>query len=348
MPQMQRDRWRGGYLAREALRNVFDIRSRMFALVVLALLAGVGTAAYSAWESSLFQSQLLQDAKAGRNVLQFSSTTPSQPVHISRQSCEELTRIPGVIRAGILVPVGTLAFPGVGADLPTFSASQTLFPELKRVDVIVGDQLKRATASFNILMPDTTIETAIVGATQPVGIDVNSSVVTALSPSTTSGDQCLVVLSKYVNQNSMQPVLSAGLRVSGGAVQGQSQYRGEQNPIFAFLNRPGQFLPLLLGVFGGLAAGIFNRLRGSELAAYRLSGTSVRSLEIILTLEQAALAGTFIASSVGGSVVLFRYEFDIGAVGFFEIAAGCAWVVVASLTGIDVAFRRPTSLANER
>jgi hypothetical protein len=348
MQQMQRDRWRGGFLAREALRNIFDLRSRMFALVILALLAGVGAAAYSAWESNLFQDQLLQNAREGRNILEFVSATPNHQVRISRKSCETLTQIPGVERAGLLQSEGTRDFPGVGADLPTLSASLTLFPQLRKDDVIVGDDLKHAAGSFSILMPDGTVRKAAVGVTEPIGIDVNSSLVTALNPTITSGGSCLVVLSPYANENDIQPTLSASLRVNGGAIQGQSQYPSQQDPIAAFLARPGQYLPLLLGAFGGLAAGIFNRLRGSEFAAYRLSGTSVRSLAILLTLEQIVLAGVFIATSLASSIVLFRYEFEPDAFGAFEFAAGCLWIVVAIATSLDVGTRRPTSLANER
>jgi hypothetical protein len=324
------------------------VRSRSFALVILAVLGGLGAAAYSAWDANSFQSQLLQDSQAGRNVVEISSANPVRPVAISRASCDALSKLSSVSRSGLLEPEGTFSYPGIGADISTFAASSTLFPTLQRNDLLVGDELKRARGSFRALMPNGSTAKASVNPPQPAGIDVNSSVVTAIGPLVISGPTCVVDFSAYTSANMMTPVLMSELVATGGPLEAQSEYTSTANPVSAFLARPGQFLPLLIGIFGGLAAGVVNRLRGSEFATYRLSGTSARSLAIIVTLEQVSLSGVFVAAAVGGSTVLSRYGGLGYATGLFELAAGGAWIVFAVAACMDVVFRRPVKLANER
>lgn len=97
---MQRDRWRFGPFVREAVRNVFDVRAKLFPALVLAVLAGSGLATISAIEASGLQAQLADLQLDGRLVYNYTRRTPrfrsiSTANHARHSRCRKVSNGPG-------------------------------------------------------------------------------------------------------------------------------------------------------------------------------------------------------------------------------------------------------------
>ena len=345
---MQRDRWAAGQLAREACRNVFDLRSRLFFLLGLAALMGALIPIYAAVQSTQLRAQLSQDALRGRNILVFAALNADSPVEISRASCERLSSSPDVVRAGVLLPLPTRNFLQLGAVIPVAAASSTLLPELARFGALVGSALRPTGPAFSLLMPDGGIQSAIVNNPQPDVIGTNSNVVVGLPPAVTSTPRCIVVLTPTAIEAEAVPQLRAQLQSTGGAVSAQQEFTESRSPIALFLGRPDQFLPLLLALAGALSAGMLNRLRTAEWAAYRMSGTSARSLAIIMLCEQSALAGCLGLAATLATLVLAPVLISPVATIGMALAAAALWVGVGTFASVQICWRKPTSLAKDR
>lgn len=345
---MQRDGWSLAHLAREACRNVFDLRSKMFALVGCAVLIGTVIPIYAAMQSQQFQAQLADDAAKGRNVVEFSALDPTFPVSISRASCEALAQNPDVDRAGILRSQPSGDFLQLGSLVPIAEASSTLMPELSRFGALVGHALRGAGPVFNLVMPDGSNHQAIVAPLQSDAIGTNSDVVVGLPTQVTDAPRCLAVLAPTARESEVAPRLVAALRSTGGSLSAQQQFTESRDPITVYLARPEQYLPLLLALAGGLAAGTMNRLRSGEWAAYRMSGTAPRSVGIIMLLEQAALAGCLAISSAVTALIFAPRLLSPTSTQGWALAAAALWVIAATLASADISLKKPTNLAKDR
>jgi len=91
-----------------------------------------------------------------------------------------------------------------------------------------------------------------------------------------------------------------------------------------------------------------NRLRTGEWAAYRMSGTSSRSLALIQLIEQFAIAGCLVLATALASVALTPSLIAPAATLLIGVASGALWMMIATLIGIDLPFRKPTDLAKDR
>jgi hypothetical protein len=320
----------------------------MFGLAVFAVLAGTGIAMFGAYESNLLKAELAHDALQGRNITILSSANPNHQVSISRASCEGLTRMPGVLRAGLMVSEGTYDLPQVGRGLPMLGASAELFPQLLNSDVLVGTDLRPRDTPFTIALPDGLIGRAITATRQPVGLDTNSSVVTGLVPAMTSGPTCYVIFDQFAKIHTGEIAVASAVQATGGAVAARVVFTDTINPITSYANRATRYLPLLLGLCGGVIGGILNRVRGSEMATYRLAGSSPRSVALILILEQAFLAGIMLSCAIATTILTGKYLVSGFAAELELISGACLWICVAAAMAADIPFRRPTSLANER
>lgn len=349
-PRVRLDNWRGIHLAREANKNVLVWRSRLQPLVFFAVLAGVAATLFGAYESTSLLHRLEEQKESGRNILVFSAADTNRPVSIDRRSCETLTNSSAVERAGIVEREGLFDFLQIGPDVPVLSASSSLFPLLNTNDAIVGSALVpdvQAGVPYRLGLSANILE-AQVASKQAVGIDTNSAVVVALPPRVRSGSTCVVVLHDLTSVDRNLSQLSAQLQSSGGPLAATQMFNDTSDPIEDFINRSGRLLPSLLGLLGGVAAGILNRLRSGELAAYRLSGTSARSLYVLLLLEQALLAGLMVLSASLAIAALHPYFLSPASTLMSSFAAGCVWLIVAVLMTIDVPMRKPPDLAKDR
>lgn len=346
---MQRDQWRIGQLIREAVKNVFAPRSRLYGLVLLAVAIGVAVPLYSAWESTQLTDRLQRESLLGRNVLVVAAVDKAhRPASIDRRSCEAVASDDDVIAAGITEPEGPADFPQIGAGIPVLAVSTTLLPQLEQHGAIVGSALRSGGGAFELLMPQGIAEKAIVGSKEPEAIGTNSAVAVNLAPDVTSSSTCDVVLSATANALDASNRIVSELRSTGGPIIATQSFSEPEDPIKVFENRPEQFLPLLLALAVALSAGTLNRLRTGEWAAYRMSGTSPRSLFVVITLEQTALAGTMATVAAATTLAVGGYLIAPVAPVLFAGAGAALWIIGATLMSFDLPLRKPTSLAKDR
>lgn len=342
------DAWTLTALAREATRNVFVRHSRLFALVIVAMVAGIGSSLFMAYESNALREQLATLDAQGRNVISFAAApSASGPSQISRRSCENLSVARGVVRAGLLESGPRTPVVQLGQPVSTVRASTTLFPALLEHEALIGSVLLRPQRDSLIETGLGTLD-AYPATVQPTGVGTNSSLVLPLSPSAIAGAQCVVVLKPSAAASEQIPILAAQLVVSGQPVAGKQATAQSVDPIALYLSRTSRYLPLLLGLACALAAALRNYLRAGEFAAYRLSGTSARSLGMIIFFEQAIVAGTGLVS--GTAVLLTVHNYVISSRGSFAwLSAGFTlWVAVACIASLPVVLRGAVAMSKDR
>lgn len=344
-------RWRPALLAREAARNVLDPGSRHVALTAAALVLGVGLSTLLAGEWQAFLADLDDLRSQGRNVVVITPAETGGPAAISVESCSGLAQLNGVLRAGSARDAGSVDFVQLGPSTPIVEVSLDLLPSLRTTAAVVGASLASypGPLDLGVTGTDTTLS-AVVAAPEPSGMaGLNSSVAVPLPSTATATDTCIVELSRFADVTSMSADLLASVDVSGGEVAATPLLRESYDVVAAYRARPARAVPLILGTLGGLAAIALTLARGSELAAYRLSGTSRADLAALLSLEQVLVAGALVASaSLGlaahtltGSVVQVD---DV----LWTAAAGLVWIVVAAAGSALVLRRSPADLARDR
>jgi hypothetical protein len=206
---MQRDSWSGALLAREAALNVFSPTSRLYPLLLLAVIAAVGLPLFSLSQAQQLHQELAVDALAGRNLVELTSLDQNVPARISRASCEGLTEDPDVVAAGIETQLGGADFVQLGTRVPVIGISPNLLPALKYAEVVVGSALAHPPGPHWLLMPDGTRARAKIGVPTPDAIGTNSAVAVTLPPSVRWASECTVIFSPLANAT------SAGDRVAG-------------------------------------------------------------------------------------------------------------------------------------
>jgi len=346
---MQRDRWPFSLLAREATKNLFSRSSRLLPVLLFAIAGGLGQTIFLAGEAQSFRAQLSTLALSGRNVIEFASPDQSSPSKIERSSCEHLATEPGVERAGLIMDSRRATFLQFGPAVPIELASASLFPELHTYPVVVGKALTTSRGPIDVADPDMTgVTRGVVGQAAPRGLDTDSAIVYALGPDIQMGSRCVAILSPESQATTMARLLQGELRTSGGAVVSHVLLQLPVDPVVAFLDRPERFAPLLFGLVGGVLGGLINRLRASELATYRLAGTSPRSLLVLLAVEQGLIAGALFSSATLASIGLFRYSLDVWLPILWSIASGALWMTSCALLSATVALRDPAVLAKDR
>ncbi|QDB80566.1 hypothetical protein FE251_15210 [Georgenia wutianyii] len=120
------------------------------------------------------------------------------------------------------------------------------------------------------------------------------------------------------------------------------------DPALNYLERLSRWLPLLLGLLGAIATAIVTRLRSSELAVYRMSGTSPTSLMTLLTLETLLIAGIAALSAATAPLALPAHYIDPAVPVLWGIGLAGTWAVVTLAMSLDLAVRHPSDLAKDR
>jgi hypothetical protein len=120
------------------------------------------------------------------------------------------------------------------------------------------------------------------------------------------------------------------------------------DPIAQFLARIDRLLPIALGLVGGAAMVISLRLHASEIAVYRLAGTSSTCLLILLALHAALVAGVGVLAATAAAVVLACFYPDPSVPILWSLAMGAVATTTVVAFTADLAFRRPTDLAKDR
>ena len=345
---MQCDRWHLGLLAREAGCNVFGPGARMLPVLALAVLVGAGSSAYLALETQTLRQEVLDLAADGRNVLVFSTVDDEAPARIDRASCEALAGQRGIHHAGILETAGPLnVLPG-RTRVPSQRASSTLFPQLTGADLLVGRTLSdRGDRPFTV-RAGSDLATAVHAAPHPEDLGTGFSITLPPRPSDTTTERCAVVLDELSDADAALPAVAAQLQVTGNPIAGTELLTATNDPAADYLQRPGRWLPLLLGLLGAVATAITTRLRASEIAVYRMSGTSPVSVITLLTIEVLLLTGTAALSAAAASVALSGHYLDPAVPVLWGLALAGIWALGAVAASLDLAVRRPNDLAKDR
>jgi len=320
----------------------------MFPVLALAVLAGSGSSAFILVETESLRKEVQALADDGHNVLTFSALKPEEPTLISRASCEALATQSGVRAAGVLEPERELNVLPVGNRLPAQRASITLFPELKDADLLVGPKLSdHASGGFVVRIGDEPAK-AVVAEPHAEGLGTGFGITLPPRASASTSEHCVVILDPFADAQTTRDALAAQLHTSGNAVTSTELLVPTNDPVDTYLKRPSRWLPLLLGALGALATAISTRLRASEIAVYRMSGTSATSVVSLLTVEALLIAGTAAASAATASAVLAKGHLDATVPVVWGLAMAGVWTLTSIVASLDLAVRSPNDLAKDR
>ena len=367
--------WRITALLREALLNILGRGSRQVVLVAVAVALGLAPALGSAFVENELRRDDLAREQAGQGVLQIGSVSDSDEARISRTSCEALTGRSEVRRAGVIVPLDREAFVQTGRA-PTALVSTTLLPALAGVDAVVGRDLAGGEVAMGAgadvpadgagdavamagaeapwwLASGDRVVSARVGGVEPRGIDLGSVVSFALPADVDRASVCIVEMEPPLVSGSaagdVGPELVAALETEGADVRAFPVESGGTSLREVWSASPARAFPAGSGVVGALVAGLVLMLRSSEIAAYRLSGTSARSLLRLLFLEQVVLAGCLVSAAGAGFAVLALAGAAPPPSGLlWVVLGGVVWLMVAGVPAVVVACRNPVRLARDR
>jgi hypothetical protein len=344
-----RPSWRIGDLVREAVLDTFSVGGRSILALVAAVAISSATAAWAVWETRMFDQTLIELGDRGRNVVVISSAMPDVAASISRGSCESLIDLPGVLRAGVVVQEGRDDVFPFGVDIPLYRVSSTLMPELADAEAVVGSAVadQPGGSAQRISIGDIAVE-AVVGERQPTGVDVNSGVSLPASVNQADAENCFVVLDRRADVTSWAPSLVSELKSSGPPLGAIAVLQEPTDARQAYLDRATRFIPLAAGTFVGILFGLLTISRASELATYRLSGTSARDLLVMLSMQSLLVGGIVSASAAVASTPLSPIGADPSVIAMRAIEMGAIAAVVSSLLASSVALRRPTDLAKDR
>lgn len=341
-----RVRWRAGPLVREASLNVFLGGGGLHLLAGFALVTGAAVGVALAGQAMTIEAELMSLRSEGRGVVVFTTADRDIEVHIDRMTCEGLAARSDVERAGILVDTGRHDLATVGRDVVVFQASTSLAPALSTVDALVGDKLGYPHGQRRLNLDGHSVSAVVDDSGVPTtGMD--SAVTVALPPAVVSGDECVVLLVPWARTQEVAAEAAATLRAEGGPVSAYAALREPVDVISRHTDRPERLLPVLAGLVGAVLTAIVTATRSSQLAAYRLSGTSCTQLLVLLWLEGALLAGLFAASGVLAAILLLGIGPSAAAGAVWILAGATVWVGLGSLAWPS-AVRNPIHLAKDR
>ena len=338
--------WPLRFLAREAVKNVTGMRSRLLPYAIFALLAGCLTAIAFTAQWLHFEESIAQLQQKGRSVYLVEASSDEHPVSIERSSCERLGELPTVERAGMIVNLGRGPVAPLGGSVPILGASTTLLPELQDGRALVGSAIS-PDRFVGFLDTGDDVLPASTGTMQPAGIDTNSAVTVPLSATTVDGTQCIVEMDWRATPQDVS-VAAAALRADGGNITAVPAYRESSSAIDVFLDRTERWLPILVGLLGGLATSLAVRSRRGELAAYLFGGASPRAVATLVTLECVFIGGIAVTSGVLTMLALSTFTAAPAAGALAVLALGAVWVASALPLSVQMATVSPVELGKGR
>jgi len=352
------DRWPLRLLAREATRNTLALGGRLLPLVLAAVLAGSAHVALAAHASRGLDAALTALESEGRHLLDLAPApplggeSPAEAAGVDRRSCENLATLAGVDAAGVVTEdEARSASPQTGPFLPVRRVSPSLLPAVTEHDVVIGtstgERLGLARGDRLALggLGSEPLDAVVDGSR---ALPSTLALFAAPLPTTALAETCRVELARFADASRMTPVLLGSVQASGAAVRAEPLLDETADRVELHLTRVDRHLPLLLGALGGLVTAVLALLRTSELATYRLAGTSRRSLGVILALEAALLGGIFATASTAATIVLRGELLSPLASALGGLAGASAWVLVASVLSVPVLRRRPNDMAKDR
>ncbi len=344
---MDADRWSVWALAREAVRNIAPVTSRLFPLAAVAVVFGFGGAALSAVATVSFDHQVAERFSQGRTVIVFEAAKAAAPSEITRASCERLADDSDVQASGMVAPQGRGSLVPWGDGVPVNRVSASLLPTLRQGVAVLGPLLTPPRNTFALWIQGN-LAVATPGELSPEGLPTNAAVSIPLRTSDRASPSCTVILNPNSVPGASIARLQAELSAAGGAIVGHQVSADTIDPIAAHLSRADRYLPLLLGLIGGTAQALINRTRQHELAAYRYSGTSRTSLSALLTLE-ASLIASIAGLSFALTALVGAVRAPISAADVLALATlTCSWIAAASILTLPISRLSAAVLARER
>lgn len=354
------DNWPLGYLAREATRNVMSWGARLFPVLLIAVLLGSGVAALGVKESRNYEARIASLAAQGRNMINVylgadnNDEKYASNEGISRRSCENLNGMSGVVVAGLIDPEAeTFNVAQISSHTPVRAVSSSLLPQLFEYDVVIGGALAEngsidPDAVFDVITAGGAHLTAVVKPEIGPRVPSTLAAFVTLSPETKYKGTCAVLFDQRVDSREMAPLVESAVSSAGGYVASQNTFSEQMDVKKEYLDRIERLAAPAAGAFGGLILAILAFMRSSELAAYRLSGTSPRSLGMMLTFESALIAGTFFTAAAIG-VAIFRNQLLSPPATLLWAATGAGvWMIVAWILALPVLRRKPSDMAKDR
>lgn len=338
-------RWRSEAAIREGVLNAFFAGGRSVAMLLFAVLIGSGAVAFHTYQWQRLINNIAEAEVAGRDVVILSGP-PGSLVEIDSESCEQLSQLSGVKASGVLITDRRTWIDQAGAALLVFTASPTLIHELSGSEAVVGASVKAADAGRLTGLADGPRNYTRAEA-RPAGIDINSGVVIPRSVQQTTAPACVVQLERFADARGLSVALTSSLSAAGTPVMVQ-QVAESYDIVGNYVERPERFTPLALGAIGALLGLTALRARGSELAAYRLSGTSVLDMYRIVLAEQSVYAGIQWTAAAATTGTLATWTGSDVATIAWAGAASLTWVAFFAIGSLPLVASDPTALAKDR
>ncbi|MBC9953582.1 hypothetical protein ICM05_02810 [Leucobacter sp. cx-42] len=314
----------------------------------VAVVLGVAFVLFRTVELQTLESKVATLENQGRHLFVVQSRDETQPSRIERTSCEQIAENTGAVVAGGMSSVGEVTTAQFGT-LQVLAGSTTLFPMLDRGMAIIGSELVQEPAGteMNLLIDGVGVP-VLVGESQPAGISTNNAIVVGLPPNDKLLEKCVVLVDQREHLEGAMPGLLSQLRVFGNPVIGVASFRDIFNPFEEYRERPSAIAGQAVGMLIGLITAFGTLRRSSEIAVYRLSGSSRGSVTIMLIWEAVICAAAFCGSAISALLVFRELDFATGAVLLETASAGVLIVLIAGCTATLILRRSPISLAKDR
>jgi len=335
-------------LVREARANLFSARARGFPLVILAVAVGALQVVVLATQERALTEELTRLQQDGRNIVMITGSDRHTPARIDESSCRALADDPAVVRAGGLGLPRLRDFVQLGSGITVVESSAGLFPELRAHDALIGSALADVRGARLLEADDGTILDAVAGRAQPTGVDTDYAVVVPGSFVGSGASACVVVLDLFADASTTMPGLVSQVSSTGGPIAATQAMSGGADPVRLHLAGIGRYLPAGWGLALALMAGVLTHVRAGELAAYRFSGTSARSLGILLSLEHLAVGGVLAAAGTAAALVGAQAFRDPAVPVISAVVSASVYVVAAHVLTVGVLRANPVDLAKDR
>lgn len=334
------------HLVREAMKNVFGRRSRLFPYAAAALLSSTFVVLALLAQSIDFDHEITAAHDKGRNIFTVQSSSSDRPVVITRESCERLTGEAAVVRAGIITDRGRKNAQPLGSSLPLVAVSPTLLPQVDQGRAVVGVALHPSGAESNIVI-DGVVLRAVSGLREPAGIDVNSAIAIPLGVDVVDDPRCVIEMKWNADGDDLQLALNQ-LHVQGGPIIAVPVFAETTSLIGGFLARSERWLPILVGCLGGLATSLAIRTRRTELAAYVFAGATRSAVATLVSLECILIGGVAAFGGVLTTLTLAPFALSPASQMFAMVAMGATWIASALPVSLQVAVVSPVELGKRR
>jgi len=344
---MARRGWRPLLSLREAFRNLLAPSARSAIVVVLVVASAFLLLVGAVQDDDRLLNVLDDQTRLGENTLVFGSSEPSNAQRISVTSCEALTGQKGVTRAGPIEFVGLDDVTQLGPSVSVMATTRSLVPELKDALAVVGVSFDLSTPGYlhgdllgNVL--------AVPGSSVAGGIPTETAVAVEMSPAQRSAPQCLAVIDPRYDTQEALTVMGSSLDVENGPLVSHSYVASQYDAIAAYLDRQGRWFALIVGVALAVIGAIGTRFRNSEIASYRLTGTSRTDMLFILTLEQAILAGVFLLIGTIDVVAIQRELVSPRSHVIQLLEGACVWIALYPVLALPSVLQDPIRQAKDR